>query len=257
MVETVGVQSKFTTVDQDEIDRFSALAGEWWDPKGKFRPLHQINPLRLKFIRDEVCRRFGRDPKSARVMTGLRVLDIGCGGGLLTEPLARTGANIVGADASQTNIEVARYHAEQSGVAIDYRATTAEALAAAGEKFDVILALEIVEHVPDVQAFIDVCAGMLKPGGLMVVSTINRNTKAFALAIVGAEYVLRWLPRGTHRYSKLVTPDELYEAFTEAGLAPGNTAGMVFNPLRGEWRLSETDIDVNYLFAADRPLRVA
>lgn len=246
-----------STVDPAEITRFSAMASEWWDPKGKFRPLHQINPLRLTFIRDEVCRRFGRDPKSTQVMAGLRILDIGCGGGLLSEPLARLGGDVVGADASATNIEIAKLHAEQSGLAIDYRAVPAEDLAAANETFDVVLALEIVEHVPDMPAFIDVCAGMLRPGGLMVVSTINRTGKAFALAIVGAEYVLRWLPRGTHQWSKFVTPDELREAYRASGLTPGRSAGMVFDPLRGQWKLSETDTGVNYLLAADRPLRVA
>jgi 2-polyprenyl-6-hydroxyphenyl methylase/3-demethylubiquinone-9 3-methyltransferase len=233
------------------------MAGEWWDPKGKFRPLHQINPLRLAFIRDEVCRRFGRNSKTTRVLAGLRVLDIGCGGGLLSEPLARLGGGVIGADASATNIEIAKLHAEESGLDIDYRTTTAEALAEAKETFDVILALEIVEHVPDMPAFIAICAGMLRPGGLMVVSTINRTAKAFALAIVGAEYVLRWLPRGTHQWNKFVTPDELRRALTASALAPGHIAGMVFDPLRGQWKLSETDAGVNYLIAADRPLRIA
>lgn len=246
-----------STVDPKEVERFERIAREWWDPKGKFRPLHQINPLRLRFIRDEAARRFGRDLKSPKALSGLRALDIGCGGGLLAEPLARMGARVVGADAAPTNIEIARLHATDSGLDIDYRNTTAEALAAKRERFDMILALEIVEHVPDMGAFVEICAGMLKPGGLMVVSTINRTAKAFALAIVGAEYILRWLPRGTHQWSKFVTPDELYEALTAAGLSPGNSAGMIYNPLRGEWSLSETDTDVNYLFAADRPLRIA
>lgn len=246
-----------STVDEDEIARFSSMAGEWWDPKGKFRPLHQINPLRLSFIRDEICRRFGRDPKSTQVAAGLRILDIGCGGGLLSEPLTRIGGEVIGADASTTNIEIAKLHAEQSGLTIDYRATTAEALATDDERFDIVLALEIVEHVPDMAAFVDICAGMLRPGGVMVVSTINRTAKAFALAIVGAEYVLRWLPRGTHQWSKFVTPKELEDAYRSTGLAPGRKAGMIFNPLRGEWRLSNSDTDVNYLYAADRPLRIA
>lgn len=246
-----------STVDPKEVERFERIAREWWDPKGKFRPLHQINPLRLRFIRDEAARRFGRDLNSPKALSGLRALDIGCGGGLLAEPLTRMGARVVGADAAPTNIEIARLHAADSGLDIDYRNTTAEALAAERERFDMVLALEIVEHVPDMGAFIEVCAGMLKPGGLMVVSTINRTAKAFALAIVGAEYILRWLPRGTHQWSKFVTPDELYEALTAAGLSPGNSAGMIYNPLRGEWSLSETDTDVNYLFAADRPLRIA
>jgi 2-polyprenyl-6-hydroxyphenyl methylase/3-demethylubiquinone-9 3-methyltransferase len=246
-----------STVDEAEVNRFTAMAGEWWDPKGKFRPLHQINPLRLRFIRDEVCRRFGRSPKSTQTMVGLRILDIGCGGGLLSEPLARLGSHMIGADASATNIEVAKLHADQSGLAIDYRATTAEALAASGEHFDVVLALEIVEHVPDMAAFVEICAGMLRPGGVMVVSTINRTAKAFALAIVGAEYILRWLPRGTHQWQKFVTPSELRAAYTKAELTPGRSAGMIFNPFQGQWKLSDTDIEVNYLLAADRPLRVA
>lgn len=249
--------TKASTVDPAEIARFSAMAGEWWDPKGKFRPLHQINPLRLSFIRDEVCRRFARDAKTTQVLAGLRVLDIGCGGGLLSEPLARLGGDIIGADASATNIEIAKLHAAETGLAIDYRATTAEALAEAGETFDIVLALEIVEHVPDMAAFVAICASMLRPGGLMVVSTINRTAKAFALAIVGAEYVLRWLPRGTHQWSKFVTPDELRQAMTAGGLAPGNASGMVFDPLRGQWKLAPGDLGVNYLIAADRPLRVA
>lgn len=248
---------KISTVDQAEVDRFSAMAGEWWDPSGKFRPLHLINPLRLAFIRNEVCRRFARDTKSTKPLAGLRVLDIGCGGGLLSEPLARMGSDVVGADASATNIEIAKNHADQGGLLIDYRATTAEELSASGEHFDIVLALEIVEHVPDMQAFVAICARMLRPGGLMVVSTINRTAKAFALAIIGAEYVLRWLPRGTHQWSKFVTPNELRDAFEASGLASGNSAGMIFQPLRGEWRLSDTDIDVNYLIAADRPLRIA
>ncbi len=245
-----------STVDPEEIARFSRIAGEWWDPKGKFKPLHQINPLRLGFIKEEVCRRFGRDMRSTDTFSGLRVLDIGCGGGLLSEPVARLGGKVLGADASATNIEVAKLHAERSGVAIDYRATTAEDLAAAGERFEVILAMEIVEHVPDMPAFIAICAGMLKPGGLMIVSTINRTARSFALAIVGAEYVLRWLPRGTHQWSKFVTPEELRSALSAAHLEPGNTTGMIFDPLRFDWRLSR-DTAVNYFMAADRPLLMA
>ncbi len=250
-------QPHVSTVDPAEIARFSAMASQWWDPKGKFRPLHQINPLRLSFIRDEVCRRFARSAKTTQALAGLRVLDIGCGGGLLSEPLARLGGEIIGADASATNIEVAKLHAGEMGLAIDYRATTAEALAEAGETFDVVLALEIVEHVPDMAAFVAICAGMLRPGGLMVVSTINRTAKAFALAIVGAEYVLRWLPRGTHQWGKFVTPDELRGAMTAGGLAPGNASGMIYDPLRAQWKLAPGDLAVNYLLAADRPLRIA
>lgn len=252
----MAVEDKTSTVDDAEIARFSAMASEWWNPQGKFRPLHQINPLRLGFIKQEVCRRFGRDLKSLDTLKGLSVLDIGCGGGILTEPIARLGGKVLGADASATNIEVAKLHAERSGLSIDYRATTAEALSEAGERFDVVLALEIVEHVPDMAAFVAICAGMVKPGGLMVVSTINRTARAFALAIVGAEYVLRWLPRGTHQWGKFVTPDELREAFMAGDLLPGHSEGMVFDPLRGAWKLSG-DLGVNYLMAADRPLRIA
>jgi 2-polyprenyl-6-hydroxyphenyl methylase / 3-demethylubiquinone-9 3-methyltransferase len=244
------------TVDEAEVARFSAMASEWWDPYGKFRPLHDLNPLRLAFIKDEVCRRFGRDPKSANALAGLRVLDIGCGGGLLSEPIARMGGRVVGADASAVNTEVARRHAERAGLDIDYRAMAAEDLAAAGERFDVVLAMEIVEHVTDVPTFIGVCAEMMKAGSVAVVSTINRTAKAFALAIVGAEWILGWLPRGTHQWSKLVTPAELRDAFAAADLEPGRIAGVAYDPFRGEWKLS-TDTDVNYMIAADKPLRIA
>ena len=253
----MSAEDRVSTVDPIEVERFASIASEWWDPNGKFRPLHQINPIRLGFIRQEICRCFGRDTKATSILAGLRVLDIGCGGGLLSEPLARLGGEIIGADASATNIDIAKFHAGESGLAIDYRTTAAEDLAAAGERFDAVFALEIVEHLQDVPAFINICGGMLKPGGLMVVSTINRTAKAFALAIIGAEYVLRWLPRGTHQWSKFVTPDELRQAFEGCGLAPGRSAGMIFDPLRGEWKLSETDTGVNYLIAADRSLRIA
>ncbi len=256
MVRQVAVKDKASTVDAAEIARFSAMAGEWWDPKGKFRPLHQINPLRLAFIKAEVCQRFARDRNAVDALSGLRVLDIGCGGGLLCEPITRLGGAVLGADASATNIEVAKLHAGKSGLAIDYRATTAEDLAEAGERFDIVLAMEIVEHVPDMPAFVAICASMLRPGGLMVVSTLNRTLKAFALAIVGAEYILRWLPRGTHQWSKFVMPDELRAAFRAAELEPGRAEGMIFDPLRAMWKLSP-DTDVNYLIAADRPLLMA
>lgn len=240
-----------STVDQAEVDRFSALAAEWWNPKGKFRPLHKFNPVRLAYIRDEVAAHFGRDPHGSRPFEGLRLLDIGCGGGLLCEPMARLGADVVGADASATNIEVARLHAARSGLDIDYRATTSEELAAAGEKFDVILNMEVVEHVSDIGLFISGCAEMLKPGGLMFVATINRTLKALGLAIFGAEYVLRWLPRGTHRYEKLVRPDELEAALREAGLFVRDRAGVVYNPLADRWQRSP-DLDVNYMILAER-----
>jgi 2-polyprenyl-6-hydroxyphenyl methylase / 3-demethylubiquinone-9 3-methyltransferase len=241
-----------TTIDQTEVDRFSAMAAEWWDPSGKFRPLHKFNPVRIAYIRDKVAAKFGRDPKSHRPLEGLRVLDIGCGGGLLSEPIARMGANVLGADASEKNIGIARTHAEQSGVIVDYRAVTAEALAADNEKFDVVLNMEVVEHVSDVPFFIETCATMVKPGGMIFVATINRTLKAAALAIVGAEYVLRWLPRGTHQYEKLVRPEEIEQPLNAAGMTVTDRTGVFFNPLANQWNLSK-DMDVNYMLVAERP----
>src|SRR5205085_8881846 len=198
-----------SSVDPAEVAQFSALAAEFWDPKGKMRMLHRINPIRLRFIRDHACARFGRDACLLDCLSGLRILDIGCGGGLLSEPLARLGASVLGADPSASNIDVARRHAAEAGLALDYRASTAEALAGAGESFDLVLAMEVVEHVADVGAFVSSCAAMVRPNGLMIAATINRTLKSFALAIVGAEYLLGWLPRGTHRWDRLVTPNEL------------------------------------------------
>ncbi|MBO0752560.1 MAG: bifunctional 2-polyprenyl-6-hydroxyphenol methylase/3-demethylubiquinol 3-O-methyltransferase UbiG [Bradyrhizobiaceae bacterium] len=245
------------TVDAAEVDRFSRLAAEWWDPHGKMAVLHRFNPVRLAFIRDAACRHFGRNAGHPPCLDGLRILDIGCGGGLLCEPLARLGAGVVGADPSASNIAAAKLHAVRSGLAIDYRATTAEALAAAGERFEVVLAMEVVEHVADAGLFVRCCAGMVKPGGLMIAATLNRTLKSFALAIVGAEYVLGWLPRGTHRWDRFPTPDELSAAMTAAGLAMTDKTGVVYNPLTGQWRLSP-DMDVNYMLTAtkapaDRP----
>jgi 2-polyprenyl-6-hydroxyphenyl methylase / 3-demethylubiquinone-9 3-methyltransferase len=238
-----------TTIDDAEVERFSRLAAEWWSPNGKFKPLHKFNPVRLTYIREQVLERFGRDPKATRPFKGLRFLDIGCGGGLLSEPMARLGADVVGADASATNIEVAKLHANESGLDIDYRATTAEALADAGEKFDVILNMEVVEHVADVELFIEACGRMLKPGGIMVVATINRTLKALGLAIIGAEYVLRWLPKGTHQYEKLVRPEELEAALGKAGMSVAETTGVFYNPFTDSWNKSR-DIDVNYMVLA-------
>ncbi|WP_265517540.1 bifunctional 2-polyprenyl-6-hydroxyphenol methylase/3-demethylubiquinol 3-O-methyltransferase UbiG [Nitratireductor luteus] len=245
-------QARQTSIDPREVERFSALAAEWWNPNGKFRPLHRFNPVRLAYIRDHVAAHFGRDPRGTKPFDGLRILDIGCGGGLLCEPMARLGAEIVGADASETNIEVARLHAAESGVNIDYRATLAETLADEGEKFDVILNMEVVEHVADVDYFIEKCGEMLKPGGLMFVATINRTTKAWGLAIIGAEYVLRWLPRGTHQYEKLVRPAELEKALEQAGLSIKEKTGVVYNPLADRWQRSK-DMDVNYMVLAEKP----
>lgn len=240
-----------TTVDDAEVARFSALADTWWDPRGKMAVLHKFNPVRIGYIRDAACRRFKRDPKKLDCLSGLRILDIGCGGGLLCEPLARLGASVVGADPSETNIAAARLHAERSGVTVDYRATTAEALADAGEKFDIVLAMEVIEHVADVNLFIARCTEMVKPGGFMAVATLNRTMKSFALAIVGAEYVLGWLPRGTHRWEKFVTPDELEIALELVGFEMRKTTGVIYNLLADRWQVS-SDTDVNYMAIAEQ-----
>jgi 2-polyprenyl-6-hydroxyphenyl methylase/3-demethylubiquinone-9 3-methyltransferase len=240
-----------TTIDQSEVDRFSAMAAEWWSPTGKFRPLHKFNPVRIEYIRDRVSAHFGRDPKAHQPLGGLRVLDIGCGGGLLSEPVARMGASVVGADASEKNIGIARTHAEQSGVTVDYRAVTAEQLAADGEQFDVVLNMEVVEHVADVAFFMETCASLVKPGGLMFVATINRTLKAAALAIVGAEYVLRWLPRGTHQYEKLVRPEEIETPLGIGHMSVIERTGVFFNPIQNQWALSK-DMDVNYMLLAEK-----
>lgn len=241
-----------TTIDQAEVDRFSAMAAEWWDPAGKFRPLHKFNPVRLTYIRDLVSAQFGRDPKAHRPLEGLRILDIGCGGGLLSEPMARMGADVLGADASEKNIGIAKAHAAGSGVPVEYRAVTAEALAEAGETFDVVLNMEVVEHVSDVEFFLTTCASMVRPGGMTFVATINRTMKAAALAIFAAENVLRWLPRGTHQYEKLVRPEEIEKPLNASGLTVTDRTGVFFNPLLNQWNLSK-DMDVNYMMVARRP----
>ena len=240
-----------STVDEAEVAQFSRLAAEWWDPHGPMAALHKFNPVRLAYIRDQACARFGRDPKRLDSLAGLRVLDIGCGGGLLSEPLARLGAAVVGADPSEKNVAAAREHAERAGVTVDYRVSTAEALADAGERFDLVLAMEVVEHVADVGLFVARCAEMVKPGGLMIVATLNRTLKAFALAIVGAEYVLRWLPRGTHQWDKFVTPNELEIALAKAGLEVTAETGVIYNLIADRWQRS-TDTDVNYMLVAAR-----
>ncbi|MCB1354358.1 MAG: bifunctional 2-polyprenyl-6-hydroxyphenol methylase/3-demethylubiquinol 3-O-methyltransferase UbiG [Rhodobacteraceae bacterium] len=242
-----------TSVDAGEVAKFEAMASEWWDPNGKFKPLHMLNPCRLDYITDQIAAEFGRDLKARAPFEGLRLLDIGCGGGLLAEPMARRGATVVGADAAERNIPVARLHAEQSGLEIDYRHTTAEALAEAGERFDVVLNMEVVEHVADPAAFLTTCQTLLKPGGLMICSTLNRNPKSYAMAIIGAEHVMRWLPKGTHDWRKFITPDELFDLLTRAGLDPVDRKGMVFNPISWSWRLSDRDLSVNYVTASVKP----
>lgn len=240
-----------STVDQSEIEHFISLAQEWWDPVGKFKPLHKFNPVRLAYIREKVCEHFQREFRQPQALSGLKVLDIGCGGGLLSEPMSRMGAEVVGADAGATNIEIARLHAEQSGLEIDYRCTTAEEMADNGEKFDIVLNMEVVEHVADVDLFMKACAQMVKPGGLMFVATINRTTKARALAIFMAEEVLRWLPRGTHQFEKLVKPSELEEPLTQSGMQVIDRLGVFYNPLTDSWNRSR-DMDVNYMILAER-----
>jgi 2-polyprenyl-6-hydroxyphenyl methylase/3-demethylubiquinone-9 3-methyltransferase len=248
-----GMQTATNTVDMAEVAKFEAMAAEWWNPNGKFKPLHMLNPCRLDYITQQIAAEFGRDLAGQRPFDGLRLLDIGCGGGLLSEPMARLGATVVGADAAPRNIPVARIHAEQSGLDIDYRHTTAEDLAAAGEQFDVVLNMEVVEHVADAQGYLTACRMLLKPGGLMVCSTINRNPKSFAMAIVGAEHIMRWLPKGTHEWRKFITPDELYGMLTAAGLDPVDRKGFVFNPVTWSWRISDRDLSVNYVTASIKP----
>ncbi|TCU65148.1 3-demethylubiquinone-9 3-methyltransferase [Bradyrhizobium sp. R2.2-H] len=238
-----------STVDAAEIVKFSKLSAEWWDPKGKMAPLHRINPLRLGYIRDAACRKFERNVRSLNCLGSLRVLDIGCGAGLLCEPLSRLGAQVIGIDPSQSNIAAAKLHADKSHLAIDYRCTTVEEIDPR-ERFDIVLAMEVVEHVTDVGVFLKRCAAMLKPNGLMVVSTLNRNWKSFALAIVGAEYVLRWLPRGTHEWSKFVTPDELAKHLLDTRLVITEQTGVVYSPFADKWTLS-SDMDVNYMVVAE------
>ncbi|HEY7664416.1 MAG TPA: bifunctional 2-polyprenyl-6-hydroxyphenol methylase/3-demethylubiquinol 3-O-methyltransferase UbiG [Xanthobacteraceae bacterium] len=240
-----------STVDDAEVARLSALAAEWWDARGKMAVLHRFNPVRLAFIKDAVCRHFKRDQKRLDALAGLRMLDIGCGGGILSEPLARLGALVLGADPSATNIEAAQAHAAAAALSVDYRVTTAEALADAGERFEVVLAMEVVEHVADLDLFVRRCAEMVQPGGLMIAATINRTLKSFALAIVGAEYVLRWLPRGTHQWDRFVMPNELEAALARHGLSVVDETGVSYDLLADRWRLSN-DMDVNYMLVAER-----
>ncbi|QFT97944.1 Ubiquinone biosynthesis O-methyltransferase [Roseovarius sp. THAF8] len=247
------MQPNSTTIDTDEVAKFEAMAAEWWDPNGKFKPLHMLNPCRLDYITSQIAAEFDRDLKTAKPFTGLRLLDIGCGGGLLAEPMARLGATVVGADAAAGNIPVAQVHAAQSGLDIDYRNTTAEDLAAAGEQFDVVLNMEVVEHVADPATYLTACKRLLKPGGLHICSTLNRTAKSFAAAIVGAEFIMRWLPKGTHDWKKFITPEELYDLLRDAGLDPVDRKGFVFNPISWTWSLSDRDLAVNYVTTSVKP----
>ncbi len=241
-----------SSIDPKEVEQFSRIAAEWWDPKGKFAPLHKFNPVRLSFIRDQVQARFGRDPKAIRPFEGLRLLDIGCGGGLLCEPMTRLGFQVTGVDASERNIGTASAHAAEQGLAIDYRATTAEDLLAAGERpFDVILNMEVIEHVADPGAYLRDCARLLAPGGLMIVATLNRTLKALALAKIGAEYVLRWVPAGTHDWNKFLKPEELRGFLDGEPVAVQGPFGVAFNPLTDRW-VRSSDCDINYMVTVTR-----
>ena len=247
------METQQITVDPNEVAKFEAMAAEWWDPNGKFKPLHMLNPCRLDYIIDQISAEFDRDRKGTRPFEGLRILDIGCGGGLLCEPMARLGAEVVGVDAAARNIPVAQTHAEQSGLSIEYRHGTAEEMVTQGEAFDVVLNMEVVEHVADPHSYLRACQELLKTKGLMVCSTINRNPKSYVFAIFGAEYVMRWLPKGTHEWSKFITPDELFELIRVAGLEPVDRKGFVFNPVSWQWRLSDRDLSVNYVTASIKP----
>lgn len=252
---SAGRRSERTTdsVDPAEVARFEKIARTWWDPTGPMRTLHKFNPVRLSHIRDEAARHFGRDPLAGAPLEGLSLVDVGCGGGVLSEPLARLGAQVTGLDPAPTNIAVARRHAQQSGIAIDYREERIEDVVAGGARFDIVTAMEVVEHVSDVRAFVATCCTAVKPGGLIFMATLNRTLRSYALAIVGAEYILRWLPKGTHQWSKFITPDELFTLLGQAGLDPVDRKGFVFNPVTWQWRLSNRDLSVNYVTASLRP----
>jgi len=235
------------SIDESEVEKFSRIASEWWDPKGKFRPLHKFNPVRLEFLRSTLVSHFNLDTSAAKPLSGIRLLDIGCGGGLVSEPMARLGAEVVGVDASEANIKTAMVHADEMGLNVDYRAGTAEGLLAADEPtFDAVLNLEIIEHVADPETFLKDCAQLVRPGGLMVVATLNKTLKSLALAKIGAEYILRWLPPGTHDFSKFLSQDQICDWMADAGLLCDEPIGVTFNPLLDRWSVSR-DTDVNYM----------
>ncbi|MGB0960470.1 MAG: bifunctional 2-polyprenyl-6-hydroxyphenol methylase/3-demethylubiquinol 3-O-methyltransferase UbiG [Halocynthiibacter sp.] len=238
------------SIDPDEVAKFEAMAAEWWDPNGKFKPLHMLNPCRLDYITQQIAAEFGRDLTDDVPFKGLKILDIGCGGGLLSEPMARLGADVVGADAAAGNIPVAQVHADAQGLKIDYRNITAEALAEEGARFDVVINMEVIEHVADPQSFINTSHELLKEGGLLLCSTLNRNLKSYAVAIIGAEHIMRWLPKGTHEWDKFITPDELKTIIETSGLTPVDAKGFVFNPISWRWSISDRDLSVNYVTAS-------
>ncbi|WP_368185516.1 bifunctional 2-polyprenyl-6-hydroxyphenol methylase/3-demethylubiquinol 3-O-methyltransferase UbiG [Aestuariibius sp. HNIBRBA575] len=247
------MQTAERSVDPAEVAKFEAMSAEWWDLDGKFKPLHMLNPCRLDYITRQIAAEFDRDLSDDKPFAGLRLLDIGCGGGLLCEPMARLGADVIGVDAAGGNIPVAKLHAEQSGLNIDYRHMTAETLVEQGEEFDIVLNMEVIEHVADPQGFMTTSQQLLKTGGLLICSTINRNAKSFAMAIVGAEFIMRWLPKGTHEWNKFITPDELFDLLRNAGMDPVDRKGFVFNPLGWSWSISDRDLSVNYVTTSIKP----
>jgi len=242
-----GAHNRVSTIDPGEIERFSRLADEWWDPAGKLAPLHRLNPLRIGYIRDRAAGHWRRDALSGSPLAGLMLLDIGCGGGLLSEPMARLGACVTGIDAARRNVATAALHAEGQGLAIDYRQASAELLADEGGQFDIVLALEVIEHVADPALFLNSCGRLVKPGGLLFLSTLNRTARAWALAIAGAEYLLRWLPRGTHDWRKFLKPSEVANGLRAGGIETREVVGVVYSPLSRAWSLSKSDLAVNYM----------
>ncbi|WP_417826728.1 bifunctional 2-polyprenyl-6-hydroxyphenol methylase/3-demethylubiquinol 3-O-methyltransferase UbiG [Thalassospira povalilytica] len=241
------------TANAEEIARFSAMAEKWWDPNGVMKPLHRFNPVRLQLLRDNICAHVRRDPAQIEPLKDIEIIDIGCGAGLLSEPLARMGAKMTSIDAAENNIEVAKVHAAQSGLEIDYRCCTPEMLADEGKQFDIVLNMEVIEHVDDPQFFMQACASVLKPGGLMFVATLNRTIKSLALAKIGAEYVLRWLPAGTHDWRKFVKPSEMSGYLRGAGLELTDITGVAYNPIKDTWYPAPRDLDVNYMVIARKP----
>jgi len=235
-----------STASPDEIARFAAIADEWWDDTGKFKPLHKLNPVRVQFVRDCLANHFDRDPVTAAPLSGISLLDVGCGGGLMSEPLCRLGATVTSIDAGDETVEVARSHATRHDLNIDYRQATPEMLVDEQQQFDAVMSLEVIEHVTDVDAFLAAIAGLVKPGGALVLGTLNRTLKSLALAKIGAEYILRWVPAGTHEWKKFVRPSELANGLRPHGLALRDIMGMAYSPLRDEWSLGR-DTDVNYL----------
>lgn len=242
-----------STIDAADVARFTAIAAEWWDESGKFAPLHRLNPARIGYLREQIIRHFSADGESATPFKNLSLLDVGCGGGLISEPMARLGATVTGLDAGDENIKTASLHAQQSGLTIDYQCSSAEALANSGQQFDVVLALEIIEHVADINLFYDALTALVKPGGLLILSTLNRTAKSYAMSIIGAEYILRWLPRGTHQWKQFIRPSEMAAALSRRGFAITDTSGLIFNPLRWDFGIHPTDLDVNYLMVAKKP----